>query len=456
MPDRPFWIFDDGLLKSGEFEWKLPFKARIDNFGEVEFDIAPLPETAETFKIRTLWHGDNGTLHQFEMTGTSPDGIQFESKTVHFTGMSTSSNDEGSSMTLTARCNVGTFTETIQKATGKLAMLESYRGLECFGYVHGKCPLGEIALRGMTPLPEDGSVSGRLHLVCHEPPVDVAQWQEQASRLFEHVRHILSFAESRTIKAPLRQTWIGDHYSAVCSSQTKVAGKEMQVFHHLNLQPIFEIAIASFFNPPIAAKKLFFAIEWFAMRATYSETRLLNAMTALENLTNANLLDTDKLMLCEKRFDKIAKGMRQAFSPETPEETVFRNSLASKMQDLNRRPLKDKVEILAQRWNVPLYDLPVDAIGAAITARNAVVHRGHYYDDDEDQDEDAAAKRNLWGHILVTREVAVRFILTALGYKGRYISFLGGAHHDADFPPAAPEQVLAANATESSGEPNPD
>jgi hypothetical protein len=58
------------------------------------------------------------------------------------------------------------------------------------------------------------------------------------------------------------------------------------------------------------------------------------------------------------------------------------------------------------------------------TARNAVVHRGHYYDDDTN----AAENENLWEHILVTREVVVRFILTALGYKGRYISFLGGGH----------------------------
>jgi hypothetical protein len=431
MADRPFWTFDDGLLESGDYEWKFPFKARIDKFGEVEFDIAPLPETAQTFKIHTLWHEHRGTLHQFELAGTTTDGIQFQSKTVHFTSMSTSSGEVGSSMTLTARCNLGTFTETIQKATGKLAMLESYRGLECFGFVHGQCPLGEIALRGMSPLPDDGSVSGRLHLVCHEPPADVAQWQEQASRLFEHVRNVLSFAESRTIKAPLRQTWIGENYTAVCSAQTKVAGAEMQVFHHLNLQPIFDVAVSSFFNPPIPAKKLFFAIEWFAMRATYSETRLLNAMTALENLTNANLLDAEKQMLDEKRFDKIAKDMRKAFVPEGPEETAFRNSLAGKMLDLNRRPLKDKIEILAERWNVPLHDLPAGAVGAAVTARNAVVHRGHYYDDDED----AAEKQNLWGHILITREVVVRFILTALGYKGRYISFLGGAHHDVDFPP---------------------
>lgn len=35
---------------------------------------------------------------------------------------------------------------------------------------------------------------------------------------------------------------------------------------------------------------------------------------------------------------------------------------------------------------------------------------------------------------MVVREIAARFLLTAIGYKGRYISYIGG-YHDADFPP---------------------
>jgi hypothetical protein len=34
---------------------------------------------------------------------------------------------------------------------------------------------------------------------------------------------------------------------------------------------------------------------------------------------------------------------------------------------------------------------------------------------------------------MVVREIAARFFLTAIGYKGRYISYIGG-YHDANFP----------------------
>jgi len=40
-----------------------------------------------------------------------------------------------------------------------------------------------------------------------------------------------------------------------------------------------------------------------------------------------------------------------------------------------------------------------------------------------------------WTHVTIIREVAVRFLFTAIGYKGRYISHVG-RYHDAVFPPA--------------------
>jgi hypothetical protein len=39
--------------------------------------------------------------------------------------------------------------------------------------------------------------------------------------------------------------------------------------------------------------------------------------------------------------------------------------------------------------------------------------------------------------VTVVREVVVRILFAAIGYRGRYISYLGG-HHEAVFPPAPP------------------
>ena len=94
----------------------------------------------------------------------------------------------------------------------------------------------------------------------------------------------------------------------------------------------FEAAVASFFNTPIVVKKLYFAIEWFAMQTVYSETRLLNAMTALENLTNANLDANDLYLLPDVAFDKLCRTMRKALpAPSNLLEKEFRADLPGKL-----------------------------------------------------------------------------------------------------------------------------
>jgi hypothetical protein len=71
-----------------------------------------------------------------------------------------------------------------------------------------------------------------------------------------------------------------------------------------------------------------------------------------------------------------------------------------------------------------------ESIKAAKQARDRVVHRGQYYEDAKEDEAD------LWTHVTVVREIVTRFLLTAIGYKGRYFSYIGGCH-DAVFPPTA-------------------
>jgi len=109
--------------------------------------------------------------------------------------------------------------------------------------------------------------------------------------------------------------------------------------------------------------------------------------------------------------------------------------LNKKLLDLNRRSILQKVKILEKRWSVPLDDISDKRIQDAKNARDLIVHRGHYYE--EGKEETVA----LWEHVTVMREIVIRFFLTVIGYKGRYISYLGG-YHEAQFPP----QVDISNA----------
>ena len=199
-------------------------------------------------------------------------------------------------------------------------------------------------------------------------------------------------------------------------------------------EAIFEAAVRSFFSPPVEAKHLFFAIEWFSMEATYNEVRLVNAMTALENLIDSNLGPDEALILPRASFDKTRRVLLSVIRtcvakwPAESAEDAARE-LNEKLADLNRRSLLRKLELLAARWKVPLDGIDPAALRAAKQARDKVVHRGQYYEDTKDTDTD------LWTHVTVIREVVVRFFFTAIGYRGRYISQLGG-YDETVFPPA--------------------
>ena len=206
----------------------------------------------------------------------------------------------------------------------------------------------------------------------------------------------------------------------------------MRVFHFLDQKNIFETAVKSFFNPPFVVKNLFFAVEWFAMNSSYSEVRLVNAMTVLENLIASNLSEEESLVRSKKEFEKVRKDIRRVlketikmWSDKDEERAAALKDINEKMPDLNRKTLLKKLNILIERWSVPMHGIKESDISAAKNARDLIVHQGYYDHNLEDE---------LWTHVTIVREIVVRIILTVIGFKGRYISHVGG-FHDEQFPP---------------------
>ena len=213
----------------------------------------------------------------------------------------------------------------------------------------------------------------------------------------------------------------------------------MRTFHYLDQQAIFETAVKSAFDPAIKLKNLLFAIDWFAMDTSYSEVRLVNAMTSLENLVASNLTDADALILPKgvyKRYKRVLRTViekcTEKWSTSDPETSKqIRADLDERLTDLNRRTILQKIELLAKQWSVPLCDIGQQRIKDAKRARDLIVHTGRYYEEGE------ANKDDLWEHVTVVREVVVRFVLSALSYEGSYISHVNGYHHSY-YPPTPP------------------
>lgn len=79
----------------------------------------------------------------------------------------------------------------------------------------------------------------------------------------------------------------------------------------------------------------------------------------------------------------------------------------------------------------------------AIKARNAIVHSGHHPKTEDGPD--------LWDHMTIVRELVVRFLLTAIGYRGQYITHVGG-YRLTHFPPVDGELEAPSGAPIAPGE----
>ena len=421
-----------GQIAAEGHSYALRFHARIDPAGELEFDLGTL-QLSEANKFVFLgWKSEDNRTPNFALSGTAEDGTTFETSNLHFRGMNTTSNAEGTTFMAKAQCAIGTFRRTLVSPAPIPLLRMHLKGFRNFGELQTQTPLGKLTMAGSTEIPEPNTIAGWIALRPNEPPSDLAAWRAEGEKLMEHVRQVLSFAASAMLRPPVMEFYAGESLELTTRSQTRQTISAMPVFHFLNQRLIFEAAVRSYYEPPIKGANLFFAIEWFAMDASYTEVRLINAMTALEYLVESNLGESDQLIQPRNAFDKSRRVLRGVICAclakwQPTDADAVLPELDEKLADLNRRSLLRKLDLLAQRWNVPLDDIGRARIAAAKRARDWITHRGQYYKQAKEGDP------GLWEHVTIVREVVARFLLAAIGFEGGYLSYVGG-YHDAQFP----------------------
>ena len=141
---------------------------------------------------------------------------------------------------------------------------------------------------------------------------------------------------------------------------------------------------------------------------------------------SSNLSEADKSIQSEENFKGLKTTLEAAFKAHSLEVCGDKASqgelgrmLKEKLNDLNRKSFKEKVQLLASRWRVDMEGLGDAEINGAKRARDLIVHQGSY---EAVPGKDA----HLFTHVVVARELVVRFILAALGYEGEHHSFMGG------------------------------
>ena len=426
-----------GNLQARDCNAPLTFQVRLSEAGEVEFEFETIPLTSETKFMLEHWEGDRNSLGQFSLSGIAHDGTEFKTDHLYFNSLKKGWNKEtGSRMKPIGGCTYAEFRRLVSQPVSAPMIRMHLKGFQNFRQLRTSCRLGIVSMSGQSTITNPNAISGHIDVWPESELTDGGMWRTEADKLLEHVRRVMSFAAATTLRAPVIEYREGNVLEVVTWSQTNQEMASMRTIHYLDQQPIFEASVRSFFEVPFKARNLFFAIEWFSMDSSYNEVRLVSAMTVLENLVASNLDDKDSLIRPAGEFKKTRAVLRDVIrrctqkwgTEDTELVKEITTELNERLGDLNRRSILKKLKILTDRWSVPLDGISEAQIISAKRARDLIVHRGHYYDEGIDDTDE------LWHHVTVVHEIVVRFLFTAIGYRGRYISFLGGMHH-ADFPP---------------------
>ena len=423
-----------GFLEANGSVAPITFRARINSSGEVEFDEIAINK--ETSFIEGLVNNVGSSFSRFSLSAKSEVGIGFKTESLFFTSSELESDEAGDRMYLTGvRCSRAMFHRKIAEPKPKPLVRMLLKGFKSSHPLNLKCRLGTIYMAEYPPDVEPDAITGFIIVESDNEHIDLSVWHGETNKLLDHVRRVMSFASGLMLSAPIIEFYADDNLEVMVSSQIQqISSASFPVFSYVNRQPIFEAAVTSFFNPPLVAENLFIAIDWFAMDSTYAEVRLVNAMTVLENLIASNLGESDMLILPDKKeFEKYRRTLRKVLkqcikkwsTDETKKSEDILSDINERLADLNRRSILKNVDTLVERCSVPLEGISKEQIQAAKNARDLIVHRGHY--DKED-------RADLWKHAMVVREIVIRFLFTAIGYQGKYISHLG-SYHDAWFPP---------------------
>lgn len=424
--------FFTGLIISGGTSVAISFEARINDYAELEFKFYGVDFNKE--RALLLNSVESREMEYFTLDAQSEDETKIKTDSLHITNSRLGNADGNVVIEIQGRCNKALFTRPLKSTSLKPLLQFRMNGFRSLSQFTCKSELGTVAIGGNSYVESSDVLSGAVKVGSEIEVLaaDTAEWKDNAHNLLEHVNRVMTFAQGLSPRTPIIEFYYGDTVEVTYLRQSRNNTARISNIHFLDNEYIFKAAVTSYFNPIVQVENLRMALEWFSIDSSYSEVRLINAMTVLENLIASNLSDEDQRIRNPKAFEKIRKEIRatlkNVIEKEIVDEELIKKSLKEineKLPDLNRKTLLSKLKILLQRWEVPMMGIDDIQLSEAKKARDLIVHNGFY---------DKEKSSELWLHVTIVREIVVRVFLTILEYEGHYISYVGG-YRVVSFPP---------------------
>jgi len=320
-----------------------------------------------------------------------------------------------------ANCIAASFRSKTKDVAEHPRLCLALKGFESIGWLRCSCELGDILMFGSSDKTDVNALTGRLLISATRQPAEVQQWRVEAIALLEHIQWVMSFGAATFLPSAIVEFKIGDNTEVQVRTQAPQNKENLDIICVTDRQRLLDSAVRSYLSSPEKAKTLRPSLYWFTHDTSYLDLSLLSAMTGLESLIAGQLTKHDQLNTDARSFKKLRKELHKVIAAHVAQLSRQGSDraadISTKLDELNRCSLRRKIEILAGRWQVSIGDIDAE-ISKAVETRNRIVHEGRYGSTADDDS-------TVYHHVRVIRELLTRFLLAAIEYDGRYISYLG-------------------------------
>lgn len=406
------------------------FDVTVDCLGVLQLSLDRIPFSREAYALYV--NGRPGTpADLITLEGRSEAGGVFRSASFHI-GQFSHGSQPGQELSYQGDCYDAELELPLRQQCEprRDARVWYVRQLRTFRHIAHETPLGRVITGG--PLQNREAQKPNGFIAVYRPEHDSSEdWWSEGERLLTHVAHVLSFACGIYLRPVIEERHHSDGITVRMVRRGKAAAPFLAPFHELNMQPIFACACDSYFTRYQAIHNLDAAIRWMTASVVYGESRLINAMTALENILDRCGLQDAELFMSDKAFRKVAKRLRELLR-----EIGVPDGMTCKVSELNRRSLNEKVTALLRERGISIHDMPKDWLATVIHHRNVIVHTGV-------SSESGEHESYTFVHTIWVREVLTRIILERLDFQGAFRSWL---HHNEElyFPDCIPMKEWGA------------
>lgn len=398
----------EGTLSGHGHSVPVGFTAMIDDVGKLGLVLDPLPFSQEAFAVH-VHQRPTSAVDLVSLEGQSAAGHLFRSDSFHIAHFGHREGElDYQGDCYDAELVLPPTDSSEPRRDGRMWFVRQFR---TFRRLVRETALGRVIIAGPRQGRDAQEPSGMMAIFHPGGESDEAWWTE-SDRFLTHLARVLSFASDTYFRPVLEQRFVDGQCTVRIASQGRTSPPFMAPFHELHMQPIFDCACESYFSRHDEIEQLDAAIRWLTAPVFYDESRLINAMSALENILDRCEVDGIGDFLGSSQFKKVAKKVRDLLK-----EIEAPDGMTSKVPELNRRTLSDKVRRLLEARGIVSSDLPADWLKMVIEQRNTIVHTGVSIDVGEPE-------HDTLDHTIWAREIVTRIILERMGFVGAYRSWL--------------------------------